>query len=218
MILRRYAASTRRDLSHEIRTIHIYESKAAVAESPENLLGYEGQGAKTYFAGLAKCVDKVFAFKGRNRRPPRDPFNSMLSLGYSILMNELYGEIESRGMNPYFGFFHKDAENHPTLASDMMEEWRAVIVDTMVMALINGHEVQPTGFEYGNNQPGCYLMKDTLQIFLRKMEHKLQVKAGYLDYVDYPVSFRRAISIQMQKLEEAVRQEDPGIYHPVRIR
>lgn len=69
-------------------------------------------------------------------------FNSMISLGYSILMNEVYCKIEMKGLNPYFGFIHRDAEKHPTLASDMMEEWRAVIVDATAMSMINGHEIQ----------------------------------------------------------------------------
>lgn len=60
---------------------------------------------------------------GRSRRPPRDEFNSMISLGYSILMNEVYCKIENERLESYFGFIHRDAEKHPTLASDMMEEY-----------------------------------------------------------------------------------------------
>lgn len=65
----------------------------------------------------------------------------MIGLGYSVLMNEIYGKIEEKGLNPYFGFMHRDAEKHPTLASDLMEEWRAVIVDATVMSIINGNEI-----------------------------------------------------------------------------
>ena len=56
------------------------------------------------------CIDENFTFQGRNRRPPRDEFNSMISLGYSILMNEVYCKVEMKGLNPYFGFIHRDAE------------------------------------------------------------------------------------------------------------
>ena len=56
-------------------------------------------------------------------------------------MNEIYGKIEEKGLNPYFGFIHRDAEKHPTLASDLMEEWRAVLVDATVMGIINGNEI-----------------------------------------------------------------------------
>lgn len=56
-------------------------------------------------------------------------------------MNEIYGKIEEKGLNLYFGFIHRDAEKHPTLASDLMEEWRAVLVDATVMGIINGNEI-----------------------------------------------------------------------------
>lgn len=216
VVLRRYMSSTGQDLSEEMKMMRICEGKAQQAESISALMGFEGQAAKMYFRGLSACIDSDFAFTGRNRRPPRDPFNSMISLGYSILMNELYGEIESRGLNPYFGFLHRDAEHHPTLASDMMEEWRAVIIDTMVMALINGHEVGKDQFEI--SEEGCFLNRDALNTFLKKLENKLQTKAAYLDYVPYRTSFRRSIALQIQKLEEAILEEDAAVYQPVKIR
>ena len=74
-------------------------------------------------------MDENFTFQGRNRRPPRDEFNSMISLGYSILMNEVYCKVEMKGLNPYFGFIHRDAEKHPTLASDMMGNYRGCYGD-----------------------------------------------------------------------------------------
>ena len=73
------------------------------------MIGFEGQAAKYYFKGLSACIDENFTFQGRNRRPPRDEFNSMISLGYSILMNEVYCKVEMKGLNPYFGFIHRDA-------------------------------------------------------------------------------------------------------------
>ncbi|MGN0241162.1 MAG: CRISPR-associated endonuclease Cas1 [Candidatus Weimeria sp.] len=219
VLLRRYAGSKGIDCEDEIAMLRICSKKAMEAQAISEIIGFEGQGAKAYFKGLSLCVDPAFAFNGRNRQPPRDPFNSMLSLGYSIMMNEVYGEIEHRGMNPYFGFLHRDAEHHPTLASDMMEEWRAVIVDALVMSLINGHEVEPDGFEYGDEeQPGCFLKRETLKIFLQKLEKKMQTMVGYLDYVDYKVSFRRAISLQMQTLSTAIESGYVDAYHPVRIR
>lgn len=78
--------------------------KVNYVKSIEELMGYEGSAAKYYFKGLAICIDDAFKFEGRSKRSPRDAFNSMLSLGYSILMNELYGEIEIKGLNAYFGF------------------------------------------------------------------------------------------------------------------
>ena len=140
-VLRRYAKSKSVDISEHRRNICAIIPKITNAQNIQELMGYEGQCAKLYFSGLSRCIEEKFAFKGRNRRPPKDPFNSLISLGYTILMNEIYNEIENKGLNPYFGFMHQDHEKHPTLASDMLEEWRAVIVDSIAMSLINGHEL-----------------------------------------------------------------------------
>lgn len=142
VVLRRYEKSKGLAVSESIKMLHICREKLAKCQTIQELMGYEGQGAKAYFDGLSVLIDPEFIFHGRNRRPPKDEFNSMISLGYSVLMNEIYGKIEAKGLNPYFGFMHRDKERHPTLASDLMEEWRAVIVDSTVMSMVNGHEIQ----------------------------------------------------------------------------
>ncbi len=181
-------------------------------------MGYEGQGAKAYFEGLSRVIDPEFSFHGRNKRPPRDEFNSMISLGYSVIMNELYGKIEAKGLNPYFGFLHRDHENHPTLASDMMEEWRAVIVDATVMSMINGHEIHKDDFENNTDEPGCYLTRNGIKLYLKKLEKKLQTDVRYLNYIDYAVSFRRGIALQMDLLVQAIESGEASVYKPIEIR
>ena len=218
VVLRRYAKSKGADVSEMEKMINNGISKSQTSKQLSELMGYEGMGAKYYFEGLSKCVDKEFYFKGRSRRPPMDEFNSMISLGYSILMNEIYGAIEAKGLNPYFGFMHRDAEKHPTLASDMMEEWRAVLVDATVMSMINGHEVQKDDFYVDVEAPGVFIGKDALKMFLNKLEKKFQTLNKYISYVDYEVSFRRAISLQIGQLVRAVESNDAAIYEPIRIR
>lgn len=142
VVLRRYEKSKNISVGESLKMLHICRQKIENCKTIPEIMGYEGQGAKAYFEGLAALIEPAFVFHGRNKRPPRDEFNSMISLGYSVIMNELYGKIEEKGLNPYFGFLHRDKEKHPTLASDLMEEWRAVIVDSTVMSMINGHEIQ----------------------------------------------------------------------------
>ena len=89
-------------------------------------MGYEGSASRAYFSILSSLLPDEFQFKGRSKMPPLDAFNSLVSLGYTLLMYELYGELENKGLCPYVGFMHSDRERHPTLASDLMEEWRAV--------------------------------------------------------------------------------------------
>lgn len=200
VVLRRYEKSRGINLEEEQKMLTICKNKIMTCNRIEEMIGFEGQAAKYYFKGLAACIDKEFSFQGRSRRPPRDEFNSMISLGYSILMNEVYCKIEMKGLNPYFGFIHRDAEKHPTLASDMMEEWRAVIVDATAMSMINGHEIQKEHFNFSMDEPGCYLTRDGLKIYLNKLERKFQTEVRYLKYVDYAVSFRRGIFLQVKCL------------------
>ena len=218
VVLARYAKSKGIDVHEYDRSMSFDEKDVLKSISANELMGHEGHAAKAYFGGLSVCIDPDFAFKGRNKRPPMDPFNSMISLGYSILMNELYFEIEMRKLNPYFGFLHKDAEAHPTLASDLMEEWRAVMIDSTVMSMMNGHEIGKDEFYYDLDEPGCYISRSGLGKYLSKLEHKFITEMRYLPYVDYPVSFRRAIGMQIERLAMAIRQQDSSLYMPIYIR
>lgn len=218
VVLRRYEKSGKASVEEPLKMLHICKDKIASCKTIPEAIGYEGQGAKAYFEGLSALIDPDFRFKGRSRRPPRDEFNSMISLGYSILMNELYGKIEEKGLNPFFGFMHRDKEKHPTLASDMMEEWRAVIVDATAMSMINGHEIHKEDFMTDVEQPGCYLTRNGLKKYLSKLEKKLQTEVRYLPYVDYAVSFRRGISLQLNLLVNAIEAGDASLYKPLEIR
>lgn len=218
VVLKRYEKSRKIPVEESSKMIHICREKVMRCETISEIIGYEGQGAKAYFDGLSLLINPEFQFHGRNRRPPRDEFNSMISLGYSILMNELYGKIEAKGLNPYFGFLHRDKENHPTLASDMIEEWRAVIVDSTVMSMINGHEIQKEDFVTDLEQPGCFLTRNGIKVFLSKLEKKLQTEVKYLDYIDYAVSFRRGIALQADALVKAIEAGDAALYKPIEIR
>ena len=218
VVLKRYEKSKGLLLNEEQKMMDICRNKVLRCERIEESIGFEGQAARYYFQGLSKCIDDPFKFQGRSRRPPLDEFNSMISLGYSILMNEVYCKIEMKGLNPYFGFLHRDAEKHPTLASDMMEEWRAVIVDATVMSMINGHEIHKEHFISDLEEPGYYLTKDGLKLYLNKLEKKFQTSVRYLKYVDYLVSFRRAILLQMEQLVKAIEKGDANLYEPLVIR
>ncbi len=218
VLLRRYERNSDINVEQERLELRRAKNKIRTSKDIEQLIGYEGIGARAYFRGLGKLVQEEFYFSKRTRRPPRDAFNSMLSLGYSLLMNEIYGKLENKGLNPYFGFVHQDREQHPTLASDMMEEWRPVIVDSTVMSLVNGHEISIDDFYQDIEHPGVFLTKDGMHIFLKKMEATQRRDTKYLDYVTYSTSFRRAIELQIGQLVKAIEFEDPTIYHGIRIR
>lgn len=217
VMLRRYARNHNVDVSSEIHEMERMKRLAQYKKDTEELMGCEGFAARNYFNGLAKVIDPAFAFNGRNRRPPKDPFNSMISLGYSILLNEIYGQIEAKGMNAYFGMLHADREKHPTLASDLMEEWRAVIVDSTVLSMINGHEIFVDDFEI-TSEGGVALGKKAFKEFITKLDKKLTTDARYLKYLDSSVSFRRAIDCQIDRFIRVLETGDISEYQPIILR
>lgn len=201
-----------------INNMSINGRKIESSDTLEQAIGYEGIAARDYFKVLSNLIDTEFKFSGRNRRPPKDPFNSMISLGYTILLYEIYAEIEARSMSPYFGFIHQIKENHPALASDLLEEWRAVIVDATVLSLIQGHEVHASDFERDSETGAVILNRTALSALIRKLENKMRTDTQYIDYLDRPVMFRRAIWWQVKTLASCIDQGNFDSYKPLRIR
>lgn len=188
------------------------------ADSKEQLMGHEGMAARSYFSGLADLVDYDFTFSGRNRQPPRDRFNSLLSFAYSLLMYDLYTAVVNRGLNPYASFLHSIRRGHPALCSDLMEEWRAVLADSLAFYVVNRGIVSKSDFNAPNDEGGVYLNAKAAKTFIAEYEKKVRGKSQYLAYADYSVSFRRAIDMQCQRLARAIEEDDAEIYQPVVIR
>lgn len=218
VLLRRYARSRKVEIERAVIEMQNMYKKIERATSIEQVMGYEGTAAKIYFKVIGTLIEPEFSFKGRSKRPPLDPFNSMISLGYSIIMNELYGKIEGKGLNPYFGIMHKDREKHPTLASDLMEEWRAVLIDSTVLSMINGHEIGKEEFYTSVEQPGVFLEKEALRKYIKKLETKFRTESKYLTYIDYRVSFRQALDLQIGQFIKAIETENPEVYTSIVIR
>lgn len=218
VILRRYARNRDLKVDFEVNQMQNMLKKVSSANNIEQIMGYEGISARLYFKVLGKLIEPQFSFSGRSRRPPLDPFNSMISLGYSIIMNELYGKIEGKGLNPYFGIMHKDHEKHPTLASDLMEEWRAVLIDSVAMSMLNGHELTKDDFYTDLENPGVFLGKEAFKKYIKKLEIKFRTQSKYLSYIDYSVSFRKAMDLQISQFIKAIELNAPEEYEPIIIR
>lgn len=185
------------------------------AETREQLMGTEGIIAKFYFEALGLLVPEEFSFSVRSKRPPLDPFNSMLSFAYTLLMYEMYTAIENHGLSPYFGFMHSLKNHHPALASDLMEEWRAVIVDSMVLGLINHHEILSEHFCSREDRPGVFLTREGRKIFLQAYEKKLRTVNQYLTGEH---SYRKTVGYQVAAFSQSLMAENPDMYVPLRIR
>lgn len=122
----------------------------AVAATLDSLRGQEGDAARLYFENFSLMTPDApepLRFSGRTRRPPLDPVNSLLSFFYSILAHDCTAGLVAAGLDPSVGFFHEDRPGRPSLALDLMEEFRAPLVDRFVITLINRRQVTPADFE-----------------------------------------------------------------------
>ncbi|MUH01172.1 CRISPR-associated endonuclease Cas1 [Scytonema sp. UIC 10036] len=164
-------------LEGALRSLDYLVSQAAEADSWERLMGFEGSGAAQYFSAFGECLtNSEFVFTGRSRRPPGNPVNAMLSFGYQVLWNHLLAMIEIQGLDPYYACLHQGSERHAALTSDLIEEFRAPIVDSLVLWLVNTKAVNAQDFEYRDG--GCYLndsgRRKYLKAFLQRMEEQVQ--------------------------------------------
>lgn len=145
--LRDYGADT--SIEKAERKLKSCKSLALKSTSCEELRGHEGDAASAYFAvfpHLMRTTEPVFRFNGRNRRPPRDAVNCMLSYVYTLIANDCIAALESVGLDPYVGLFHTLRPGRPSLALDIMEEMRAYLGDRMVLSLINRRQVSKRDF------------------------------------------------------------------------
>lgn len=134
---------------------------ALKADSFDTLRGLEGDAANAYFSMFGQMItigDEAFAFHGRNRRPPKDRVNCLLSFAYTLLAHEMQSALETVGLDPYVGFMHTDRPGRASLALDMMEELRGYLADRLVLSLINRRQVAANDF-VSNGEDGI-LMKD----------------------------------------------------------
>ncbi|MCC6381680.1 MAG: type I-C CRISPR-associated endonuclease Cas1 [Dehalococcoidia bacterium] len=122
---------------------------AAAAETADELRGQEGIGTRVYFNAFTHLVHAAaFQMQARTRRPPRDPLNAMLSFTYALLTNDCVAALTTSGLDPAVGFFHRDRPGRPGLALDLMEEFRPVLADRTVLALVNRHQIDDADFEH----------------------------------------------------------------------
>ncbi|PHM06028.1 CRISPR-associated endonuclease Cas1 [Nostoc sp. 'Peltigera malacea cyanobiont' DB3992] len=165
-------------LENVLQSLDYLANQAAGADSVERLMGFEGAGAAQYFSAFAECLTNTdFVFTARSRRPPGNPVNAMLSFGYQVLWNHLLALIEIQGLDPYYACLHQAHDGHAALASDLIEEFRAPIVDSLVLWLVNSKVVNAQkDFDYRDG--GCFLndsgRRKYLQAFLQRMEEEIQ--------------------------------------------
>jgi len=200
-------------INQAVGMLESLKSKVDGAETIDVVRGYEGSGAAAYFSVFEELFEADgFSFRKRIKRPPTDPVNAMLSFGYSILFNNLFSMVRIHRMHPYVGFLHSDKPVHPTLVSDLIEEFRTII-DGLVLSIINKHLIGPGEFRIvteDGTAKGCYLSDLARKTFLREFENLMHRKTTHTAS-GYQVSYRRCLDLQVGEFALYLKNEKPYV-------
>ena len=178
----------------------------------KSLMGSEGTATATYFRAYGKMFRTEFTFKSRTRRPPKDPVNAVLSLGYTLLSNEILSLLIAHGFDPYIGFLHGIEYGRPSLALDLIEEFRHPLIDRFILNLFNNRVLSEKDFRPVENE-GVYLTKEALNSFFKAYEKRMKEK---FNYADKETNFRTILKQQIQRLNKKIQFNQP--YIPFKLR
>jgi CRISPR-associated protein Cas1 len=183
------------------------------ATSYDQVLGYEGIASREYFRAWRQIVGDTWGFTARERRPPPDPVNAMLSFGYILLIQEAIAALESAGLDSAVGFLHRPRWGRPSLALDLMEEFRPVIVDTMVLRCVSTGIVRPEEFTTTPDL-GCRMSARARQAFIAAYERRMLTLFTH-EPAGRRVSYRVGLGLQARALARALLETD-RVYRSVR--
>jgi CRISPR-associated protein Cas1 len=159
------------------------------------LLGLEGSGTARYFGVFGKLLKDDWGFERRTKRPPRDPVNSLLSFGYVLLMNQVASAVSIVGLDPYVGFLHSSQFGKPALSLDVMEPFRSLIVDSVVLTLLNNDMLSRDDFR---EELGAWRLTDKgRRTFLTKLEGRLDTEIRHPVF-DYQATYRRCLELEVR--------------------
>ncbi len=180
--------------------------KAGQAESLAQLLGFEGSATRDYFAQIASLLPPEFEFTGRNRRPPRDPFNVLLSLGYTQLYALVESVLHSKGLLPWQGFYHQPHGRHAVLASDLMEPFRHVVERVALGALLR-HELKAEDFSY-TAAHACVMSDKARRKYLALLWSQWDSKVTAKGQTE-ALTWLEQVQQQAQSLKNFIKQGEP---------
>ena len=184
--------------------------RAQTAPSMDTLLGIEGAAARTYFSefqGMIKAESLGFDFHGRNRRPPRDPVNAVLSFLYAMLIKQAMVTAVTVGFDPYLGFYHQPKYGKPALSLDLVEEFRSLIADSVCLSLINNGELGPEHFITRGDATA--LIQNGRRKVIEAYERRMDTLITH-PLFGYAVSYRRIMEIQARLLARHLLGELPA--------
>ncbi|HRI93048.1 MAG TPA: CRISPR-associated endonuclease Cas1 [Accumulibacter sp.] len=192
-----------------LREMQVHASHAV---SLEALRGVEGAAARAYFSAFADLLPERWSFPGRRRQPASDPVNALLSYGYAVLFQNLLTLVAERGLDPHLACLHAVRDGHPALVSDLMEEFRALIVDAVILKLLRRDDIVESDFVGGGAGEACRIGLRVRKAYLVELEAKLQSE------VTHPLGgpggdYRRAMRAQVAHWIQVLQGEAPA-YRP----
>ncbi|MCM8760085.1 MAG: CRISPR-associated endonuclease Cas1 [Candidatus Omnitrophica bacterium] len=201
------------DFNQNVRQLEECLSELERKTQVSSILGVEGRASALYFECFSKMLIKNFEFAGRVKRPPTDPVNSLLSLGYSLITNEMLSIVSGIGFDPYIGFLHSLEYGRPSLPLDLVEEFRQPIVDRLTIEIINKEVLTPDDFE--KVEEGVYLKKDARKKYFEQYERRMQTEI--LDpETNQRFTYRKIMFNQAQKFAQSLTEGK--IYTPFLLR
>lgn len=201
----------------QLAQLKALSNHATTAETVEGLLGLEGTAARIYFKlfpAMLSSGDNKFSFEGRNRRPPTDPVNALLSFAYALLLRDLTVSALAAGLDPQVGYLHQPRFGRPSLALDLAEEFRPLIADSTVVMAINNGEIRDSHFVRRGG--AVSLTKKGRTALIKAYERRVAVKVTH-PLFGYKTSYRRAMELQARQLA-AVIDGQIETYRPLTTR
>ncbi len=200
-------------LAHALRRLQRLSHSVLGCHDAQKILGMEGEAAAIYFSCFEKYVsacENDFKVSDRNRRPPQDPVNCMLSFGYALLETDITVAVLSEGLNQWIGFLHTQRSGKPALVVDLMEEFRPIIIDSIVIGVVSRNLLSTDDFdlirEKDDSTPCCRFKPDARKKFINLYENKLSQLVTH-PHFNYRVSWRKVISLQVRILCKVLRGE-----------
>lgn len=183
--------------------LEVAADKLSAGPSLDEILGIEGAATREYFQAVRRMLEPEWGFAGRQRRPPPDPVNAMLSYGYTLLCHEAIAALEAAGLDPMVGYLHRHRWGRPALALDLIEEFRPITVDVAVWRCVSTRQLRSEQFAVEDPSLGCRMGSDAKHTFLAAYEKRMLTLTTHATS-GRRVSFRVALSLQAKALARAL--------------
>ncbi|NJN81940.1 MAG: CRISPR-associated endonuclease Cas1 [Caldilineaceae bacterium] len=192
--------------------------RVARTRTINSLMGVEGQATAIYFGVWKNLLKPPWQFDKRIRRPPTDPVNALLGFAYTLLLQNVLGAVLTVGLDPNVGFLHQLNYNRPSLALDLVEEFRPIIADSLVLRCLNNEIITPDHFETGDERVPVRLTQEGIRRFIREFETRLTQRFKHPVSGDQ-VTYRRLFHLQAYALAGTLNPNNHShFYQPFTVR